>query len=71
MHALLILLQASTALRGVTVIDGTGAAPIRNATVIVTGDRISAVGPRASVRIPAGGSHVEPDADTNEVASDR
>ena len=54
MHALLILLQASTALRGVTVIDGTGAAPIRNATVIVTGDRISAVGPRASVRIPAG-----------------
>ena len=54
MHALLFVFQVSTALRGVTVIDGTGAAPIRNATVIVTGDRISAIGPRASVKIPAG-----------------
>ena len=54
LHLFLVLLQSSTVLRGVTVIDGTGAAPLRNATVLITGDRIAAVGPRASVRIPAG-----------------
>jgi len=54
MHLLLALFQVSTALRGVTVIDGTGAPPLRNATVVVTGDRIAAVGTHASVRIPAG-----------------
>lgn len=51
---LLVLFQSSTAIRGVTVIDGTGAEPLRNATVVVTGDRIAAVGTRASVKIPAG-----------------
>jgi imidazolonepropionase-like amidohydrolase/ketosteroid isomerase-like protein len=54
MYPLMLMLQVSTALQGVTVIDGTGAPPIRNATVIVTGDRIAAVGPRASVKVPAG-----------------
>lgn len=54
LRILVLLAQASTALRGVTVIDGTGAEPLRNATVIITGDRIATVGPRASVRVPAG-----------------
>ena len=54
LNLFLMLVQTSTAIRGVTVIDGTGAAPLRNATVVITGDRIAAVGPRASVQIPAG-----------------
>lgn len=54
MLVLFVLLQASTVLQGVTVIDGSGAPPMRNATVVVTGDRIAAVGPRASVKVPAG-----------------
>jgi imidazolonepropionase-like amidohydrolase len=54
MHATLFLLQVSTMLRGVTVIDGTGAPPIRNAAVVITGERISAIGPRASIKVPAG-----------------
>jgi imidazolonepropionase-like amidohydrolase len=49
--------QASTervALVGATVIDGTGSAPIGDATILVEGDRISAVGPRSKVRVPDG-----------------
>lgn len=42
------------AIKAALVIDGTGAAPITNGVVIVTGDKITAVGPAASVRIPEG-----------------
>ena len=42
-----------TAFEGVRVISGTGAAPIENATVVVDGARIVAVGPAASVSVPA------------------
>jgi imidazolonepropionase-like amidohydrolase len=42
------------ALRAARLIDGTGAAPIRNAIVIVTNSKITAVGDAGSVRIPAG-----------------
>ena len=42
------------ALTHVQVIDGTGAAPAADQTIIITGDRITSVGPAASVRIPAG-----------------
>ena len=42
------------ALRAARLIDGTGAPPIRNAIVIVTNNKISAVGDAASVRIPTG-----------------
>jgi len=34
-------------------IDGTGSGPLEDAAVIIQGDRIVAVGPRGSVRIPA------------------
>ena len=42
------------ALVGATVIDGTGAAPVPNATVLIEGTRIVAVGPRRAVTVPAG-----------------
>jgi imidazolonepropionase-like amidohydrolase len=41
-------------LRAARVIDGTGAAPIQNGTVVVTDDRIVAVGRRGAVAEPAG-----------------
>jgi imidazolonepropionase-like amidohydrolase len=48
--------QASgpVAIVGATVIDGNGGAPIPNATVLVKDKRITAVGPRGSVTVPAG-----------------
>ncbi|MDX2060412.1 MAG: amidohydrolase family protein [Gemmatimonadales bacterium] len=41
------------ALVGATVIDGTGAPPVPDATILVEGDSIVAVGPRARIRVPA------------------
>jgi imidazolonepropionase-like amidohydrolase len=40
------------AIRNVTVIDGTGAAPLPDATVVIQGRRIEAIGPSRRVRIP-------------------
>ncbi len=40
------------AITGGTLIDGTGAAPLPNATVLIRDGRIVAVGPRAQVKIP-------------------
>lgn len=48
-----------TAITGATLIDGTGGAPIPDAVVIVTGNRITAAGPRASVPVPAGASSLD------------
>jgi imidazolonepropionase-like amidohydrolase len=42
------------AIVGATVIDGTGAPPQADAIVLVEGDRIKAVGPRALVALPKG-----------------
>ena len=47
------------ALTGVQVIDGTGAAPRANQTVILERGRITWVGPSASARIPAGARVLE------------
>jgi hypothetical protein len=44
-------------LRGATVIDGTGAAPIRNASIVIEGDTIQAVG--ANVAPPAGATVID------------
>jgi imidazolonepropionase-like amidohydrolase len=41
-------------LQHVQVVDGTGAAPAADQTIVITGDRITAVGPSASVQVPAG-----------------
>ncbi|MBL8136674.1 MAG: amidohydrolase family protein [Acidobacteria bacterium] len=48
-----------TAITGATLIDGTGGAPVPDAVVVVTGDRITAAGPRASVPVPAGATIVD------------
>ena len=42
----------SLAISGATVIDGTGRAPIANASVLIEGDRIIGVGPRDALPIP-------------------
>ena len=47
------------ALVGARVIDGSGAAPIANAAVLVENGRIVRVGPAASVDIPAGAARVD------------
>jgi imidazolonepropionase-like amidohydrolase len=38
--------------RGATIVDGTGRPPLPSATIVVTGDRITAVGPDAAVTLP-------------------
>ena len=44
--------SASVAITHVTVIDGTGAEPRQDHTVILSGDRIGAIGPSADLEIP-------------------
>src|SRR5258705_3225249 len=46
-----------TAIRAGTLIDGTGAAPVKNAVILVQGDRITAVG--ANVQVPAGATVID------------
>lgn len=41
--------ECSTAIVGGTIIDGTGAAPLRNGVVLISGERITAVGKRRDV----------------------
>ena len=48
----------TTVLTGARVIDGTGAAPIEQATIIVTNGRIEAIG-TGDVRVPAGAARVD------------
>ena len=47
------------AFQAVTLIDGTGAAPRSSMTVVIEGNRITAVGPEDSVRIPRGAQVVD------------
>jgi imidazolonepropionase-like amidohydrolase len=47
-----------TAIVGARLIDGTGAAAVDNSVVLVSGDRITAAGPRASVQVPQGATVV-------------
>jgi imidazolonepropionase-like amidohydrolase len=51
--------SATQAIVGGTVIDGNGGPPIRDAIIVVTGQRITAVGPRSSVRMPPGTSVID------------
>ena len=48
-----------TALTGARVIDGTGRAPIEQATVLINGGKITAVGAASSVQVPAGATRVD------------
>src|SRR5690349_4310142 len=45
---------AVTAITGATLIDGNGGAAIADAIVLITGNSITAAGPRSSTTIPAG-----------------
>jgi len=47
------------ALTGATLIDGTGAAPLNDAVIVVQGKRISAVGPAKSVRVPKNAKRID------------
>jgi imidazolonepropionase-like amidohydrolase len=47
------------ALTGARVIDGTGAAPLAQATILVTSGRIAAVGAPAAVKIPTGATRID------------
>jgi imidazolonepropionase-like amidohydrolase len=51
--------SGSVVLKAARVIDGTGAAPIQNGVVVVTDDRIVAVGAAGSVTVPAGARTVD------------
>ena len=48
-----------TVLHAAKLWDGTGAAPITDAVIVVTGDRITAVGPSSKVSVPAGAKTVD------------
>jgi len=41
-------------IRAARIIDGTGSAPITDAAIVITDDKISAVGPYAAISVPAG-----------------
>jgi imidazolonepropionase-like amidohydrolase len=49
----------SLAVVGATLIDGNGGPPIRDAVVVITAGRVSAVGPRQTTRLPAGARTIE------------
>ena len=51
--------QATLAITHVTVIDATGAQPKSDHTVVITGDRITSVGPAKATRIPSGARVVD------------
>jgi imidazolonepropionase-like amidohydrolase len=51
--------SGTVVLRAARVIDGTGAAPIANGVVVVTDDKIVAVGRQGSVTIPAGARTID------------
>ena len=60
--ALAAALSASAqtiALSHATVIDGTGAAPLRDATIVISGGRIAAIGPAAKVKTPPDAQVIE------------
>jgi imidazolonepropionase-like amidohydrolase len=51
--------ETLVALTHVTVVDGTGADPVADQTVVIGDGRIQAVGPRGEVRIPSGARVLE------------
>src|SRR5215471_20448894 len=51
--------NAVVAIVGATVIDGTGAAPIPNATIVMKDKRIAAIGAKGSVAVPQGATVID------------
>ncbi len=56
--------DSPVALVGARLIDGTGADPIADATLVFEGERIVAVGPRGNVAVPPGATVIEADGRT-------
>jgi imidazolonepropionase-like amidohydrolase len=55
----LVYRQTELALINGTLIDGTGADPIKDAVLIIQGERIAAAGPRSSIDIPEGAQLID------------
>jgi imidazolonepropionase-like amidohydrolase len=53
------LLAQETAIVGATLIDGKGGPAVPDAAIVISGTRIVAAGPRASVRIPQGATTID------------
>src|SRR5581483_6495492 len=51
--------EPTVAIVGATVIDGNGGEPLANATVLVVGARIKAVGPRSTIQVPQGAQVID------------
>jgi imidazolonepropionase-like amidohydrolase len=51
--------KGALAITNATLIDGTGAPSVADAVVVIEGDRITAAGPRAKVKIPKGATVVD------------
>lgn len=47
------------ALLGATIVDGNGGEPIEDGVILLNGDRIVAVGPRATLSLPAGARRID------------
>ncbi len=50
---------ATVAFTNARIIDGTGRAPLERGTLIVTNGRVAAVGPSASITVPAGAQRID------------
>ena len=46
--------SGTVVLKAARIVDGTGAAPIRNGAIVILDDKIMSVGPAGSVRVPTG-----------------
>ena len=55
----ILLAQDTTAIVGATLIDGTGREPVPDGAIVIEGTRITAVGSRSQVMIPAGARVVD------------
>src|SRR5262249_29487182 len=51
--------EGPVALVGARLIDGSGADPIEDATLVFEGERITALGPRSQVAVPRGATVIE------------
>ncbi|MEO8564722.1 MAG: amidohydrolase family protein [bacterium] len=51
--------QSTTVLKAARLIDGNGGAIVRNGVIVITGDKIVAVGAQGDVAIPAGGRSID------------
>jgi imidazolonepropionase-like amidohydrolase len=51
--------QGVSVVTGATVVDGTGGPPIKDAAIVIEGNRITAIGARSAVRVPAGAREID------------